>query len=83
MQLVHPRRQHRERADDQVRAVHASYLRKRGEERDGLERLTESHLVGEDAAAPVVEHPDEPPDTFQLVLPQHRFDRLGLVIHGD
>eukprot|EP00961_Rhodomonas_salina_P041677 560645-Rhodomonas_salina.4 len=38
--------------------------------RDGLHRLAEPHLVGEDAADPVVVQTHQPVEPLQLILPQ-------------
>ena len=46
-QLLLPPREGRERGDDEVGAAHAASVQQ-GEEGDGLRRLAEAHLVGED-----------------------------------
>mmetsp|Transcript_12332 Transcript_12332/g.44370 ORF Transcript_12332/g.44370 Transcript_12332/m.44370 type:complete len:331 (-) Transcript_12332:288-1280(-) len=82
LELVHPRRQHGQRANHQVRAFHVSHLVEAREERNRLKRLPEAHLVRENARAPVVVHPRHPPNPLELVLSQHGLDLLRLVVHG-
>ena len=47
LELARPILQSRLRNDHQVRAMYVTDVFKVGEERDGLERLSEAHLVGE------------------------------------
>ena len=76
LELGHPRGEHRERRDDQVRPADALDELEVGEEGDGLQRLAQAHLVREDGidAAPV--HAHQPAQPAQLVV-THRHQDLG------
>ena len=65
--LVGPVRERAERHDDQERAVVELLLLEVRHESDGLNRLAETHLVGQDAVQPVVVQRHEPLDAEQLV----------------
>jgi hypothetical protein len=54
--------------DHHVGARDAAELAQVGQQRDGLQRLAQPHLVGQDAVDPVVVQVDEPVEALQLVL---------------
>mmetsp|Transcript_15157 Transcript_15157/g.46868 ORF Transcript_15157/g.46868 Transcript_15157/m.46868 type:complete len:358 (-) Transcript_15157:41-1114(-) len=73
--LREPRRQYRQRADDQRRPVALGplFLQPR-EERERLERFSQPHLVREDRRDAAVVALPEPPQTLELVRPHRRVD---------
>mmetsp|Transcript_47611 Transcript_47611/g.79829 ORF Transcript_47611/g.79829 Transcript_47611/m.79829 type:complete len:768 (+) Transcript_47611:2909-5212(+) len=59
-----------QRAHDQVRPGDAAGLLEVPEQRDGLERLAQPHLVRQDPVEAAVEQVDEPVHALNLVVPQ-------------
>mmetsp|Transcript_3339 Transcript_3339/g.11042 ORF Transcript_3339/g.11042 Transcript_3339/m.11042 type:complete len:317 (-) Transcript_3339:300-1250(-) len=70
-QLAVPVGEHRFWDDDQVRPRDAARLLEVCQERDGLQRLAQPHLVGEDAVEPVVVAHRQPAQPVQLVVAHH------------
>lgn len=66
VELEHPVREGRQRHDDQERTVHALLLHQVGDQSDSLNRLAETHLVGENAVQVVVVQRHEPLEAFEL-----------------
>ncbi len=79
LDLLAPHREHRRGADDQ-RGLVALDLLGLGEQGDGLDRLAEAHVVGEDADHAVLVQLPQPREPGLLVVAQ--LDREGLGLPG-
>mmetsp|Transcript_14883 Transcript_14883/g.44530 ORF Transcript_14883/g.44530 Transcript_14883/m.44530 type:complete len:213 (-) Transcript_14883:535-1173(-) len=78
LELVHPRREHREGGDHERWADDAARELEEAEEGDGLNGLAEAHLVGEDAVDALAVRGQQPVDAHHLVRLQRRLEPIKL-----
>ena len=69
--------EHRERHDDHEGARDVLRLHQVGDERDGLDRLAQPHLVGEDAVEVVVVQRDHPAQPLQAEGEEERWEEAS------
>mmetsp|Transcript_28915 Transcript_28915/g.83963 ORF Transcript_28915/g.83963 Transcript_28915/m.83963 type:complete len:731 (+) Transcript_28915:2411-4603(+) len=84
LELVHPVRQGGLGNDDQMRTLNVEILILVGQDGDTLERLSQAHLIGQDAVQSLLHQVDHPVQSLQLVrLESSKLDARGLLGEED